>query len=184
MISFIKFLCLMLLSVFSFNQTVFSKSLSLDKTIFKDVDGLDFKLSDLPGKIILIVNTASNCGFTKQYKELQQLTSIYSDKDLSIIAIPSNDFGKQEPGSNAEIKDFCESRYGITFPIMSKQIIKGKNKHPFYAWVEDNYGSKKLPTWNFHKYLINRNGELLYSMSSHVTPSSKKFINNIESSLK
>ena len=184
MVNFIKFLCLMLLSIFSFNQTVFSKNLSIDKTIFKDVDGIDFKLSNLPGKIILIVNTASNCGFTKQYKELQELTSRYSSTDLSIIAIPSNDFGNQEPGSNAEIKDFCESRYGITFPIMGKQIVKGKNKHPFYTWVEENYGSKKLPTWNFHKYLINRNGELLYSMSSHVAPSSKIFNSNIELSLK
>ena len=184
MINFIKFLSLLVLSFFSFNQTVFSKNLSIDKIIFEDIDGKDFKLSNLPGKIILIVNTASYCGFTKQYKELQALTSKYLPKDLSIIAIPSNDFGKQEPGSNEEIKDFCESKYGITFPVMSKQKIIGSNKHAFYSWIEENYGLKKMPKWNFHKYLINRNGELLYSMSSHISPGSEKFINNIESSIK
>jgi glutathione peroxidase len=184
MLNFIKFLSLLLISIFSFNQVSFSKNLSIDKTIFKDIDGKEFILSNLPGKIILVVNTASNCGFTRQYKELQELTSKYSSKELSIIAIPSNDFGNQEPGSDEEIKDFCESRYGITFPVMSKQKVIGNNKHSFYTWVEENYGSKKLPSWNFHKYLINRNGELLHSMSSHVSPTSKKFINNIEASLK
>ena len=151
--------------------------------IFKDIDGKDFILSNLPGKVILVVNTASNCMFTSQYKELQELTTKYSSKELSIIAIPSNDFLNQEPGSNEEIKDFCESRYGITFPIMSKQKVIGRNKHAFYKWVEENYGSKKLPNWNFHKYIINRDGKLLYSMSSRVSPSSEKFINNIEASL-
>ena len=184
MLNFIKFLSLFLIAIFSFNQASFSKNLSIDEIIFKDIDGKDFILSNLPGKVILVVNTASNCMFTSQYKELQELTKKYSSKELSIIAIPSNDFLNQEPGSNEEIKDFCESRYGITFPIMSKQKVIGNNKHSFYTWVEDNYGSKELPGWNFHKYLINRNGELLHSVSAHVSPTSKEFINNIVASLK
>ena len=184
MLNFVKFLSLLLISTFSFNHVSFSKNLSLDKVVFKDINGKDFILSNLPGKIILVVNTASNCGFTRQYEHLQELTKLYSSKELSIIGIPSNDFGNQEPGSSEEIKDFCESRYGITFPIMSKQKVIGKDKHLFYTWIEENYGSKKLPSWNFHKYLINRNGELLHSISSHVSPTSKKFINNIDASLK
>ena len=183
MINFFKFLSMALFSFFSFSQVASSKNLSLDKMVFEDIDGKDFKLSNLKGKIILIVNTASHCGFTRQYKELQDLTIKYSSDDLSIIAIPSNDFGGQEPGSSEEIKDFCESKYGITFPVMSKQKVIGRNKHAFYKWVEENYGSKKLPNWNFHKYIINRDGRLLHSMSSRVAPSSEKFINNIEASL-
>ena len=180
----VKYLIILIASLLSFNNAVFSKNLSLDSVIFEDVNGKVFKLSNLPGKIILIVNTASYCGFTKQYKELQELTNIYSISELSIVAIPSNDFGKQEPGTNSEIKDFCESKYGVTFPIMSKQKVIGKNKHEFYKWIEINYGVKKLPRWNFHKYLINSNGELLHSMSSHISPSSSQFLNNIETSLK
>ena len=184
MLNFIKFLSLLLMSIFSFNQASFSKNLSIDDVVFKDIDGKDFTLSDLPGKIILVVNTASHCGFTKQYEHLQELTNKYSSKELSIIGIPSNDFGNQEPGSSEVIKDFCESKFGITFPIMSKQKVIGKDKHFFYTWIEDNYGSKKLPNWNFHKYLINRDGELLHSIASRVSPTSKKFISSIEASLK
>ena len=117
------------------------------------------------------MNTASFCGFTKQYKGLQELTNKFSSEDLSIIAIPSNDFGRQEPGNNKEIKDFCEGTYGITFPIMSKQKVIGKNKHAFYKWIESNHGNKKLIDGIFHKYVINRDGELLHSISSRIAPS-------------
>jgi glutathione peroxidase len=184
MLNFIKFMCLLGLSFFTFGNTASSKNLVLEEVVFEDINGNDFKLSDLPGKLILIVNTASFCGFTKQYKGLQALTKKFSPKELSILALPSNDFGNQEPGSNIEIKDFCEGIYDITFPIMSKQRVIGKNKHSFYTWIEDNHGFKKLPKWNFHKYLLNRDGELLHSMSSRIAPSSNKFIDNIINSLK
>ena len=122
------------MSYFSISTSAFSKNLVLEDTIFEDVSGKIIKLSDLPGKIILIVNTASYCGFTKQYKGLQELTDKFSPNELSIIAIPSNDFGGQEPGSSSDIKDFCEGIYGVTFPVMSKQKVLGKSKHSFYIF--------------------------------------------------
>ena len=150
----------------------------------ESINGEIINFKEYENKVILLVNTASYCGFTKQYKGLQELTNKFSSEDLSIIAIPSNDFGRQEPGNNKEIKDFCEGTYGITFPIMSKQKVIGKNKHAFYKWIESNHGNKKLPRWNFHKYVINRDGELLYSISSRIAPSSSKFLAMIADSLK
>ena len=184
MINFLRFSFLVIMSCFSISNIASAKNLILEDISFEDINGKDVKLSDLPGKIILVVNTASFCGFTKQYKGLQELTNKFSSEDLSIIAIPSNDFGRQEPGNNKEIKDFCEGIYGITFPIMSKQNVIGNNKHAFYKWIESNHGSKKLPRWNFHKYIINRVGELLHSISSRVAPSSSKFLDMITTSLK
>ena len=181
--NFIKFLSLLILSFFSFNQTVFSQNLSIDKIIFEDIDGKDFKLSNLPGKIILIVNTASYCGFTKQYKELQALTSKYSSKDLSIIAIPSNDFGKQEPGSNEEIKDFCETNFNINFPMTSKYDVKGENAHDVYKWAKDTFGKSAVPKWNFHKILIDKNGKIHDTFVSFTNPMSKKIIKELENIL-
>ena len=183
MVNFLKFICLFLMSYFSINNISSAKNLILSDTFFEDINGNNVKLSDFPGKIILIVNTASFCGFTKQYKGLQELTNKFSSDELSVIAVPSNDFGGQEPGNKEEIKDFCEGIYGVTFPIMSKQKVLGKDKHSFYNWIESNYGSKKLPRWNFHKYLINRDGELLHSISSRTAPSSSKFIEKISTSL-
>ncbi|PPR16377.1 MAG: Hydroperoxy fatty acid reductase gpx1 [Alphaproteobacteria bacterium MarineAlpha9_Bin3] len=182
--NFIKFLFLVIMSYFTINNIANAKNLVIEDTFFEDINGKTLKLSDLPGKVILIVNTASYCGFTQQYKGLQALTEKFSSKELSIIAVPSNDFGRQEPGNNNEIKDFCEGIYGVTFPIMSKQKVIGKEKHAFYQWIENSFGSKKLPRWNFHKYLINRNGELLHSISSRVSPSSNKFLEKIHSSIK
>ncbi len=183
MVNFLKFICLFFMSYFSINNISNAKNLILSDTFFEDINGNNVKLSDFPGKIILIVNTASFCGFTKQYKGLQELTNKFSSDELSVIAVPSNDFGGQEPGNKEEIKDFCEGIYGVTFPIMSKQKVLGKDKHSFYNWIESNYGSKKLPRWNFHKYLINRDGELLHSISSRTAPSSSKFIEKISTSL-
>mgnify|MGYP001158325488 FL=1 len=183
MVNFLKFICLFFMSYFSINNISNAKNLILSDTFFEDINGNNVKLSDFPGKIILIVNTASFCGFTKQYKGLQELTNKFSSDELSVIAVPSNDFGGQEPGNKEEIKDFCEGIYGVTFPIMSKQKVLGKDKHSFYNWIEINYGSKKLPRWNFHKYLINRDGELLHSISSRTAPSSSKFIEKVSTSL-
>ena len=183
MLNYLKLLFLVIMSYFTINNMAHTKNLVLENITFKDINGKAFKLSDLPGKVILIVNTASYCGFTQQYKGLQSLTTQFSPEELSIIAVPSNDFGRQEPGNSDEIKDFCEGVYGVTFPIMSKQKVLGKNNHSFYKWIEKNFGAKSLPRWNFHKYLINRNGELLHSISSRVAPSSDKFIKKIYSSL-
>ena len=183
MMNLLKFIWLFFMSYFSVSSITNAKNLILADTFFEDINGNNVKLSDFPGKVLLIVNTASYCGFTKQYEGLQELTTKFSPNELSIIAIPSNDFGGQEPGNKEEIKDFCEGIYGVTFPIMSKQKVLGKNKHSFYEWIENNYGSGKLPRWNFHKYLISKEGELLHSISSRVSPRSSKFIGKISTSL-
>jgi glutathione peroxidase len=158
---------------------------SVNKITFNDINGKEITLGDARGKILVVVNTASECGFTDQYKELQELSDKYSQDQLTIVAIPSNDFGKQEPGTKKEIKEFCESKYGITFPIMDKNRVVGPNRHHFYTWVEAEYGTDKLPVWNFHKYIIDKSsGKMLYSIPSKVSPTSQEFINNIDASLK
>lgn len=140
-------------------------------------------LSDYKDKVILVVNTASLCGFTKQYAELQTLYETYKDKGLVIIAVPSNDFGKQEPGSGAEIKSFCETNFNITFPITSKVDVEGKNSHPFFSLTRKEFGFLSGPKWNFYKYLIGKDGKLITWFSSFTKPMSKKMTHIIEENL-
>jgi glutathione peroxidase len=137
-------------------------------------------LSIYKGKAVLLVNVASNCGFTKQYSELQQLYAIYKDRGLIVLGVPSNQFGGQEPGTNNEIKDFCETNFNITFPLTSKYEVKGDNAHPIYLWAKENYGKSSIPKWNFHKILINKKGEIEDTYSSFTNPLSKKIIIKIE----
>jgi len=179
----IKFIFYIILIFFGFLSKVSGERLDLKKVKFIDINGEEFSLDTISSNLILIVNTASFCGFTKQYSDLQDLRNKYNVDQLFIIAIPSNDFGGQEPGSELEIKDFCELNYGITFPIMSKQQVVGSNKHYFYELIEKNYGYKFLPKWNFHKYLIKNDGTLIKSYSSHISPTSNKFISSIEENL-
>ena len=162
--------------------SVWSKDTSIYDVSFEDTDGNKVHLSEFSNDLILIVNTASACGFTKQYGGLQLLWEKYSERGLTILAVPSNDF-HQEPGDNEAIKEFCEINYGITFPIMAKVNVKGNNKHPFFLWVENNYGSKNLPKWNFFKYLVSKNGELINVYSSRIKPSSDEFNRVIEENL-
>ena len=122
--------------VLGFISKANGEKLNLNDIVFEDINGDIFSLKDVNSKLILIVNTASFCGFTKQYAHLQSLNEKYDLDQLLIIAIPSNDFGNQEPGSNKEIKDFCEGTYGISFPVMAKQSVVGKNKHHFYNLIE------------------------------------------------
>lgn len=157
----------------------------MNNIIFNDINGKEITLGSARGKILVVVNTASECGFTDQYKDLQELSDRYSQDQLTIVAIPSNDFGAQEPGTNEVIKQFCESKYGVTFPIMSKNRVVGANRHHFYTWVEAEYGTDKLPTWNFHKYIIDKSsGKMLHSVPSKVLPTSQEFINYIDAGLK
>ena len=118
---------------------------------FNDVDGKKYLLSQHKNKVVLLVNVASQCGFTKQYADLQTLWEKYKSKNFVIIGVPSNDFGNQEPGTNAEIKNFCETNFNINFPIMEKVTVKGKNAHPVYLWARESHGSAAEPKWNFHK---------------------------------
>ena len=154
------------------------------------VNFYDFKLESITGEIInfnnykgktvLLVNVASNCGFTKQYSDLQNLWEKYKERDLIVLGIPSNQFGGQEPGSNAEIKDFCETNFNINFPMTSKYDVKGENAHEIYKWAKDSFGKGAIPKWNFHKILINKNGKIHDTYASFTNPMSKKIINELE----
>jgi glutathione peroxidase len=139
----------------------------------KTIDGKELNLSDFKGKKVLVVNVASQCGYTPQYKQLQELYERKKDKGFEIIAFPSNDFGGQEPGTNQEIKNFCERNYGVTFTVCEKIAVIGQNQHPLYKWLttkQENGWNDQAPTWNFCKYLIDENGNLVKYYSSAVSP--------------
>ena len=134
----------------------FNKTMSDNSKTFFDfkinlINGEELDLSIFENKTILLVNVASKCGFTKQYDGLQNLYDDYKDKGLVVIGVPSNQFGGQEPGTESEIKNFCETNFNITFPITSKYDVKGVNAHPIYLWANDTYGKSSVPKWNFHK---------------------------------
>lgn len=147
---------------------------------FESIDGKPMKLADWRGKALLVVNTASFCGFTKQYAGLQELWSKYEDKGLVVVGVPSNDFGGQEPKAEGEIKQFCQGAFGVTFPLTTKQVVTGAAAHPFYKWAGTQAGA---PAWNFHKYLIGRDGRLLRAFSSQVTPQSADLTGWIDKAL-
>ena len=151
--------------------------------IFNDLDGTLLKLSEFKGKVIVVINVASQCGFTNQYVDMQKIWEQYEEKGVIIIGVPSNDFGGQEPGSSQEIKNFCESKFGITFPMTEKVYVKGENAHPFYKWAYKNYGRSAVPKWNFHKIIINKSGKVENTFASITNPSSKKFIKVLESAI-
>ena len=158
-----------------------------DKLFFDlSIKGLNneiINLNQFKGKTVLLVNVASKCGFTKQYTGLQTLYENYKDKNFLVIGVPSNQFGGQEPGSNEQIKYFCETNFNITFPITDKVDVKGKNAHPIYIWAKKNYGNSTVPKWNFHKILINKNGKIQDTFNSFITPLSDKIIKKIELAL-
>ena len=146
----------------------------------KDIDGNDFDFSSLKGKKVMIVNTASKCGFTPQYEQLQELYEKYGDKDFVIIGFPANNFMGQEPGTLEEIKEFCTVKFGVTFPMMEKISVKGKDIHPVYQWLtekEKNGVEESKVKWNFQKYLINEKGELEKVYYSRTSPTDPQIIN-------
>lgn len=130
----------------------------------------ELPLSSFKGKVILVVNTASRCGFTPQYASLEKLYLKFKDKGLVIIGVPSNDFGAQEPGTNEEIAHFCKVNFGVTFPMTAKEVVSGEHAHPFYLWAKKELGFGTAPKWNFHKYLINRDGKLIDYFNSTTSP--------------
>jgi glutathione peroxidase len=149
---------------------------------FVSIEGDALPLKNFQGKALLIVNTASLCGFTPQYKELEKVWDDYKDKGLVVIGVPSNDFGGQEPGSAAEIKAFCES-YDVSFPIADKAATKGAARHPFFGWVAAELGEGALPRWNFFKYLVGRDGTLRGAWPSTASPSGGEIRAAIEKAL-
>ena len=146
---------------------------------FNGINGDLIKLSQFKGKVIVVVNVASRCGYTPQYNDLQTLWSQYKSKNLVVLGIPTNSF-RQEPGNNKEIKDFCETNFGVTFPMTEKISVIGSSSHPFYKWAKNDFGIGAIPKWNFHKIIIDKNGKVADTFSSITKPSSKKFIKVIE----
>jgi len=147
---------------------------------FKDLDGSTISLSEYKAKIIVVVNVASQCGFTNQYEDMQKVWEKYQKKGVIILGVPSNDFGNQEPGNNKEIKDFCEAKFGISFPMTEKVSVKGSEAHPFYIWARENHGRSAIPKWNFHKIIIDKNGKIAETFASITNPSSQKFIKALD----
>ncbi len=152
---------------------------------FKDINEEDMiNLSDYKGKTLVVVNTASLCGFTYQYDGLQKLYDDYKDQGLVVLGVPSNDFGNQESGTNSEVKEFCESTFSITFPLTEKNTVKGKDAHPFFKWSKKELGFiGGVPRWNFHKIIIGKDGNAIAGYTALTRPSSKKFISEIEKAL-
>ena len=146
----------------------------------KNIDNEVIDLSKYKGKTILLVNVASYCGFTSQYSGLQKLYEKYKKNDFIVLGVPSNQFGGQEPGTNNEIKSFCEINFNISFPITEKVDVKGDNAHALYKWAKKNYGNSTIPKWNFHKILINKDGKIQDTFNSFVTPLSSKITKQIE----
>jgi len=146
---------------------------------FPGIEGGTLALRDWAGKPLLVANTASFCGFTPQYKDLEAVWTRYRARGLVVLGVPSNDFGQQEPGSAKEIKQFCES-YDVSFPLTDKQKVIGPEAHPFYRWIAAELGDSGVPRWNFHKYLIDAQGELAGAWPSRVTPLSKEVTGSIE----
>ena len=173
------------LSLFMF----FFKSLVManyDKIFYdlkiESISGKIINFSEYKNKVVLIVNTASYCGFTNQYEELQKLWDIYKSKGLIVLGVPSNSFN-QEKKNDSEVKEFCEVNFNINFPLSSITEVKGKNAHEIFKWAENNHGKSAIPKWNFHKILINKEGKVEDTFASFTKPLSKKLINKIENIL-
>ena len=163
-----------------------SASANYEKTFFdlniEGISGETINFSDYENKVILIVNTASYCGFTSQYEELQVLWDKYNKKGLIVLGVPSNSFN-QEKKESSEVKEFCEVNFNITFPLSTITEVKGDNAHELFKWAKTNHGSTAVPKWNFHKILINKEGKIEDTFSSFTKPLSNKIINKIESIL-
>ena len=170
----ISFLLMLSATLFVSGQTVYHNKIN-------NIDGISINLNEFKGKYILFVNVASNCGFTKQYSELEKLFQTYKN-DLIIIALPCNQFGGQEPGNAEEIKSFCTKNYGVSFIITEKINVKGPQIHSLYKWLTDKKLNSKFSSsvkWNFQKYLLNRDGELIDYFYSTTGPMSSKITNLI-----
>ncbi len=150
---------------------------------FDAIDGAPLPLSDFRGKALLVVNTASFCGFTHQYTDLVTIWRSYRERGLVVLGVPSNDFGGQEPGSAQDIKQFCEINYDVDFPLTDKAVVKGAEAHPLYRWLAAELGAKSTPRWNFHKYLIAADGRPVGYFPSAVKPTDPKLTAAIEAAL-
>jgi len=149
----------------------------------KRIDGSKADLADYRGKVVLVVNVASRCGYTGQYAGLQSLYEKYKDKGFVILGFPANDFGAQEPGSDADIREFCSTKYGVTFPMFSKITVKGSGKSPLYASLTEAADPKGEVSWNFEKFLIGKDGTIVGRFKSGVAPDDAKLVQAVEAAL-
>lgn len=150
---------------------------------FTAIDGTPLPLAQFRGKAVLVVNTASQCGYTPQYAGLQELWRRYRERGLVVLGVPSNDFGGQEPGSAAEIKEFCETSFDVDFPLTEKQRVVGGNAHPLYRWLAAELGEGAMPRWNFHKFLIAPNGKVAEVFPTRIEPTAPQVIEAVEGNL-
>ena len=150
------------------------KDIGVYSFTMKTIDGKDKPLSDYKGEVLLIVNVASFCGHTPQYKDLESLYESYKDKGFRILAFPANNFGAQEPGTNQEIKDFCDTKYHVTFDLFSKISVKGDDQHPLYKYLTTGTDFKGDIGWNFTKYLVDRDGKVVARFATNVIPTEKQ----------
>ena len=163
-----------------------TKSISSDKNFhdfsIESISGGDISLADFKNKVVLLVNTASQCGFTPQYAGLQKIYDRYKDDGFVVLGVPSDDFN-QELSNDDDVKKFCEIRYGVNFPLTSIQKIKGESAHPLYKWISGNTSVIGQPRWNFHKYLISKEGQIVNWFSSMTSPTSDGLLKQIEQAL-
>ena len=156
---------------------------SLHEFTLQSIDGKPMPLSQFKGSVVLLVNTASECGYTGQYEGLEQLWLANRDKGLVIVGVPSNDFGGQEPGSASEIATFCLRNFGVTFPLTDKMVVKGDEAHPLYKWAGERAGVAGRPKWNFHKYLFGRDGKFIDWFSTQAKPMGPKIADAVKRAL-
>ena len=174
-----------LLSIFFL--ILFMSNVDASEKVFHDftiesISGETINLSDYKSKVVLLVNTASKCGFTPQYSGLQKIYERYKDDGLVVLGVPTNDFN-QELSKDSDVKEFCEIRFGVEFPMSSIQPIRGENAHPVYKWIKSNVSVIGQPRWNFHKYLIGKDGKIINWFSSMTSPTSEGLVNQIETAL-
>ncbi|MBM3644485.1 MAG: glutathione peroxidase [Alphaproteobacteria bacterium] len=150
---------------------------------FRTIDGKELPLASFAGKPVLVVNVASYCGFTPQYSDLQRLHESHGPRGLVVLGVPCNDFGAQEPRAEGEIAKFCDSMYGVRFPLTAKVSTQGVGAHPFYRWIASQAGEGALPKWNFHKYLIGPDGALVEGWPSRVRPAGREIVDAVEAAL-
>jgi len=176
------FIILLMFSIFTTSSKGNYEKLAYDFS-FNDLDGSEIKLSEFKDKVILVTNVASKCGFTNQYEDLQKIWEKYENKGLIVIGVPSNSFN-QEPGTNKEVKNFCEAKFGISFLMTQKIDVKGASAHDFFKWADTNYGKDAIPKWNFHKILIGKDGKVYDTFTSITKPTSGRFVKVLEKALK
>ena len=177
------FFLVFIISVSGYNNGDKMSNIISDITV-KDMNGKDIQLSEYKGKVLLIVNVASECGFTPQYEGLEKIYEKYNAKGFEILAFPCNQFGGQEPGTNEEIKNFCSSKYGVTFKLFDKIEVNGKNRSRLYAKLTENTNTEQGDIkWNFEKFLISKDGEIVARFRSAVRPESKEITDALEREL-